>query len=142
MTKPISTSRGSTCRPDADAQSLALISTASAKGSTNSRLWASSSTSAARISSPYTSAARRGAIEARLGRADLVEASHSGFDPLYWAFRRIQGRQAWETDGAMIARHNPPLGLGVAEHFAYGRDVLAPSEVTSAFLVFPKGGVE
>jgi len=26
--------------------------------------------------------------------------------------------------------------------FAYGRDVLAPSEVTSAFLVFRKGGLE
>ena len=26
--------------------------------------------------------------------------------------------------------------------FAYGRDILAPSEVTSAFLVFRKGGLE
>lgn len=63
------------------------------------------------------------AVEARLGQAELVEATHNGFDPLYWAFRRIQGRQAWETDGAMIARYDPPLGLGVAERFAFGRDV-------------------
>jgi amidase len=76
------------------------------------------------------------AIEAELGAADLVEAAPNGFDPLFWAFRRIQGRQAWETDGAMIARFDPPLGLGVAERFAFGRDVtdeeVAESELCRA----------
>jgi amidase len=63
------------------------------------------------------------AIEGRLGEAALVEASHNGFDPLYWAFRRIQGRQAWETDGAIIERYGLALGPGVAERFAYSREV-------------------
>ncbi len=40
---------------------------------------------------------------------------------------------------ALAAEREAPAG---ALAFAYGRDVLAPSEITSAFLVFPKGGVE
>lgn len=45
------------------------------------------------------------------------------FDAMYWAFRHLQGREAWRTDGAMIERHAPPLGPGVAERFAWSRDV-------------------
>ena len=63
------------------------------------------------------------AIEGVLGEATLVEAANGGFEPLYWAFRRIQGREAWETDGPMIERFAPPLGPGVAERFAFSQDV-------------------
>jgi amidase len=62
-------------------------------------------------------------IETLLGEAELIEASHSGFDPLFWAFRRIQGRQAWAINGRMIERYAPPLGPGVAERFQYGEAV-------------------
>ena len=62
-------------------------------------------------------------IEGRLGQADVQEVSHTGFDPLFWAFRRIQGRQAWEVNGVMIERYAPPLGPGVKERFAFGRAV-------------------
>lgn len=62
-------------------------------------------------------------IERLLGRAELVETASSGFDPLYWAFRRVQGREAWQTDGAMIERFAPPLGSGVADRFVYSRAV-------------------
>lgn len=62
-------------------------------------------------------------IEAVLGRADMVEAASNGFEPLYWAFRHLQGREAWEVDGAMIEKHNPPLGPGVVERFAFARTV-------------------
>jgi amidase len=48
-----------------------------------------------------------------------------GFDALYWAFRYIQGREAWRTDGAMIEAFHPPLGPGVAERFAHARTVTA-----------------
>ena len=62
-------------------------------------------------------------MERALGQAQLVETAGNGFEPLYWAFRRIQGREAWLTDGPMIERYAPPLGPGVAERFAYSRAV-------------------
>ncbi|MBV9078094.1 MAG: amidase [Methylobacteriaceae bacterium] len=63
-------------------------------------------------------------IEATLGAAELVEAAApTGFEPLYWAFRRLQGREAWEVDGAIIERFRLPLGPGVAERFAFAREV-------------------
>jgi len=61
--------------------------------------------------------------EAALGTAGVVEIAHEGFERLYWAVRYIQGREAWETDGAMIERYAPPLGPGVAERFAFSRGV-------------------
>jgi amidase len=62
-------------------------------------------------------------VEAALGSAEPVTAAPEGFEPLYWAFRYIQGREAWEADGAMIERHAPPLGPGVAERFAFSKAV-------------------
>ncbi len=44
-------------------------------------------------------------------------------DALYWAFRWLQGREAWAADGAMIETYNPPLGPGVAERFAFARTI-------------------
>lgn len=70
-------------------------------------------------------------MEEQLGRAGLVEAASGGFEPLYWAFRRLQGREAWTVDGPMIERYAPPLGPGVAERFAYARTV-ADDEVAEA----------
>ena len=61
-------------------------------------------------------------VEAEVGTSEAVEAA-GDFDALYWAFRRLQGREAWEVDGAMIERYRPPLGPGVAERFAYAREV-------------------
>ncbi len=63
-------------------------------------------------------------IERLLGPAAMVEAAPSaGFEPLYWAMRRLQGREAWESDGEIIERHRMPLGQGVAERFAFARGV-------------------
>ncbi|MGL4973676.1 MAG: amidase [Bosea sp. (in: a-proteobacteria)] len=44
-------------------------------------------------------------------------------DALYWAFRWLQGREAWEADGEMIDHFKPPLGPGVAERFAFSKAV-------------------
>ncbi len=44
-------------------------------------------------------------------------------DKLYWAFRWLQGHEAWEADGAMIERYRPPLGPGVVERFAFAKTV-------------------
>ncbi len=62
-------------------------------------------------------------LERLYGKATSVIAAPGGFEELYWAFRRIQGREAWQTDGAMIERYHPPLGAGVAERFAYSKGV-------------------
>ena len=62
-------------------------------------------------------------IEAAFGRADVREVAREGFEPLYWAFRYIQGREAWTVDGPLIERYRPPLGPGVAERFAFARTV-------------------
>jgi amidase len=62
-------------------------------------------------------------LEARLGKATPVTVAPGGFETLYWAFRRIQGREAWATDGDFIERYHPPLGAGVAERFAYSKGV-------------------
>jgi amidase len=57
-----------------------------------------------------------------LGQPESLRAVRD-MDALYWAFRWIQGREAWASDGAMIERHAPPLGPGVAERFAFGKAV-------------------
>ncbi|HEX2135260.1 MAG TPA: amidase [Microvirga sp.] len=62
-------------------------------------------------------------LEAELGTATMREAADEGFEPLYWALRFIQGREAWTVDGPMIERYRPPLGPGVAQRFAFARAV-------------------
>ena len=62
-------------------------------------------------------------VQAVLGAAAPVDVVLDGFDAMYWAFRHIQGREAWLTDGPLIERHAPPLGPGVAERFAFSRGV-------------------
>jgi amidase len=42
---------------------------------------------------------------------------------MYWNFRFVQSREAWLTDGPLIERYAPPLGSGVAERFAWSRNV-------------------
>ncbi len=56
------------------------------------------------------------------------------FDQLYWAFRYIQGREAWGTDGDLITRYNPPLGAGVKERFEWSRGV-TDTQVTESWVV-------
>jgi amidase len=57
-----------------------------------------------------------------LGQPEAVKVARD-LDALYWAFRWIQGREAWLADGAMIERFAPPLGPGVAERFAFSKAV-------------------
>jgi amidase len=62
-------------------------------------------------------------IEGVLGRAEMREVATEGFEALYWAFRSIQGREAWAVNGAMIDRCRPPLGPGVEDRFAFAKAV-------------------
>lgn len=65
-----------------------------------------------------------------LGEPETVKAARD-LDALYWAFRWVQGRDAWNADGAMIERFAPPLGPGVAERFAFSKSV-SDEEVAKA----------
>jgi amidase len=70
-------------------------------------------------------------LEKLYGKAAEVTVAPGGFEELYWAFRRLQGHEAWATDGALISRYRPPLGPGVAERFAYSKGV-SKAEVKAA----------
>jgi amidase len=75
---------------------------------------------------PEVAAAARAAaerVQALLGRAAPVAVVRDSFDAMYWHFRHLQGREAWTTDGPLIERYAPPLGPGVAERFAWSRQV-------------------
>ena len=62
-------------------------------------------------------------VQAVLGRAAPVAVVRDSFEAMYWHFRHLQGREAWTTDGPLIERYAPPLGPGVAERFAFARQV-------------------
>jgi len=66
-----------------------------------------------------------------LGPPQPANAVLESFDTMYWNFRYVQGREAWMTDGPLIERYAPPLGPGVAERFAWSRDV-TDGQVASA----------
>ncbi len=57
------------------------------------------------------------------GAPTPVQALAVPVDTLYWALRHIQGREAWQTDGALIETHALALGPGVKERFAWSRGV-------------------
>ncbi len=75
-------------------------------------------------------------VSGLLGAAAPVTVAPEGFDPLYWHFRHLQGFEAWQTNGPLIERHAPPLGPGVAERFAWSRQVtVAQAAAARAFCV-------
>ena len=62
-------------------------------------------------------------VQQVLGAARPVKVVLDDLDAMYWHFRHLQGREAWATDGPLIERFAPPLGPGVAERFAWSRQV-------------------
>jgi amidase len=73
-------------------------------------------------------------VQAVLGTARPVAVVRDSFDAMYWHFRHLQGRESWMTDGPLIERFAPPLGPGVAERFAWSRQVTdAQVAAASAF---------
>jgi amidase len=74
------------------------------------------------------------AVQAVLGRASPVAVVRDSFDAMYWHFRYLQGRESWMTNGPLIERFAPPLGPGVAERFAWSKQVTdAQVAAASAF---------
>ena len=67
-------------------------------------------------------ALRRGRSRARpLPRPTTVVLD--SLDAMYWHYRHVQGHEAWTVDGALIERYHPPLGPGVAQRFAWAREI-------------------
>src|SRR3546814_9462333 len=62
-------------------------------------------------------------VQSLLGPATPVQVVRESWDAMYWNFRYVQSREAWLTDGPLIERYAPPLGPGVAERFAWSRQV-------------------
>jgi amidase len=62
-------------------------------------------------------------VQSVLGTAAPVQTVRESWDAMYWNFRYLQSREAWLTDGPLIERYAPPLGPGVAERFAWSRQV-------------------
>ena len=68
-------------------------------------------------------AAPRARVESTFGTAAPATVVLDSFEAMYWHFRRIQGYEAWQTDGPLIQRYQPPLGAGVAQRFAWSAEV-------------------
>jgi amidase len=60
-----------------------------------------------------------------LGSPVRGNAVPGGFDHLVGTFRKIQGFEAWRSNGEFITRFNPPLGPGVRERFAWASTITA-----------------
>ena len=59
-----------------------------------------------------------------LGTAEPVQAAGDSIDSLYWAFRHIQGYQAWAEHGERIERYGMQLGPGVRDRFAWSSRIV------------------
>jgi amidase len=62
-------------------------------------------------------------IEATLGKATETRVFVDDMEAAYWCFRHIQGYEAWMVNGPWIERFCPPLGPGIAERFAWSKNV-------------------
>jgi len=62
-------------------------------------------------------------VEAAMCPAAPVNVVLDSLEAMYWHYRHVQGHEAWTVDGALIERYQPPLGPGVAQRFAWAREI-------------------
>lgn len=62
-------------------------------------------------------------VESALGPMSAVQAADRSFEDLYWAFRYVQGWEAWRSDGELIESFGLQLGADVAARFAFSKGV-------------------
>ncbi len=62
-------------------------------------------------------------IERIAGPMHELAGELPSLEQAYWAFRYIQGREAWEAQGELIERHGLALGPDVAARFAWSKAV-------------------
>lgn len=74
-----------------------------------------------RVQAVFADALRR--LAPVLGAAAPAKAAGDSIDSLYWAFRHIQGYQAWAEHGERIERYGMQLGPGVKDRFAWSSQV-------------------
>ncbi len=70
-------------------------------------------------------------VEEHYGRSRAGSSLGFDIETAYWAFRKVQAWEAWETLGPWIEDKQPDLGPGVKDRFEYGRD-LAGSDYEQA----------
>ena len=58
-----------------------------------------------------------------LGKAKPVRIMQDDMDTMYWHFRAIQGREAWDVHGGFLQRFQPVLGAAVAQRFDWSSKV-------------------
>ena len=68
-------------------------------------------------------AGARARIEAALGPAPPAAVVLDSFETMFWNFRYLQAREAWDTHAALIERFAPPLGAVVTQRMAWARTV-------------------
>ncbi|MGO4328468.1 amidase [Cupriavidus sp. 2TAF22] len=74
-----------------------------------------------------------GRIEAALGKAAPVAVADRPIEDIWWAFRYVQGWEAWQADGELIEQYGLQLGPDVAGRFAFSKGVTAAQfEASSA----------
>lgn len=66
----------------------------------------------------YSTGAER--IESHFGSERTFEAIPFDITTAYWAFRKCQAYDAWQTLGDWITSRKPDLGPGIKERFEYG----------------------
>ncbi|WP_423197298.1 MULTISPECIES: amidase [unclassified Cupriavidus] len=71
-------------------------------------------------------------VEAVLGKGTPVEVADRPLSELYWAFRYIQGWEAWQSGGKLIEDYGLELGSDVAGRFAFSKGVTAEQFETSS----------
>lgn len=74
-----------------------------------------------RVRTVFTETLER--LSPAIGKAMPVNAADRSFDTLYWAFRHIQGYQAWQNHGERIRKYDLQLGPGVKERFAWSSTI-------------------
>ena len=62
-------------------------------------------------------------INACCGPLEKLEGELPSLSDAYWAFRYIQGREAWQAQGELIEREGLALGPDVAARFAWSKAV-------------------
>ncbi len=63
------------------------------------------------------------AIAPILGKPQDAPALTHDLDDLYWCFRKLQAREAWESHGTWISEKDRRLGPGVKERFGFGATI-------------------
>jgi amidase len=58
-----------------------------------------------------------------LGADHPVQVVLDNIDRMYWAFRYLQGKEAWESWGAFITQYAPTMGHAVAERMLWSSKV-------------------